>query len=117
MVPILCDHCSVERVILTWISMDIFWSDKLSIPNKEAFEEFIQRMANRIMQGHCRYGAPDKRKKYMTRMEIEVKAYHRTGNAEHLYNIANYAHLECYAPEHKRFHFNSAAKSATRGKV
>jgi len=41
---------------------------------------------------------------------------HRS-NAEHLINIANYAHLECYAPEHKRFHFDNTVDSATRKRV
>ncbi len=97
--------------------MEIFWVDRPAIPNKAAFQEFAQRMANRLAQGHCRYGPPDARKKYMTRLRFELNAYRRTGNAEHLLNIANYAHLECYAPENSKFHFDPRAESVTRGKV
>jgi hypothetical protein len=74
-------------------------------------------MANRILQGFCRYGNPHKDKKYLTRLSLELKAYKKTGNAEHLFNIANYASLEYYAPENKKFHFNEFASSATRGKI
>lgn len=97
--------------------MEIFWSKKLKLPNEKAFKEFIQRMANRLMQGFCRYGGPDRRQKYMTRMILEVKAYKKSGNAEQLLNIANYCHLEMYAPENKKFHFDNAVKSATRDRI
>lgn len=69
------------------------------------------------MQGHVRYGAPDRRKKYMTRLFLELKAYKKTGNVEQLYNIANYCILESIAPENKKFHFYALADSVTRGKI
>ena len=97
--------------------MEIFWSSKLNLPNKQAFQDFTQKMANRIMQGFCRYGGPGKEQKYLTRLSLELRAYKKSGNAEHLINIANYAHLECYAPEHKRFHFDNTVDSATRKRV
>lgn len=96
--------------------MEIYWTVKLKLPNEAAFKEFVQRMANRIAQGHARYGRPHKDKKYMTRMGLEIQAYRRTGNAEHLYNIANYAHLEAYAPENMKFHYDDKVGSVTRGK-
>jgi hypothetical protein len=97
--------------------MEIFWSEKLKLPNEKKFQEFVQKQANRLMQGFCRYGGPDKRQKYLTRLKLEVKAYERTGNAEHLINIANYAHLEEFAPENKKFHFDNTVDSVTRGKI
>lgn len=97
--------------------MEIFWTAKIKMPNESAFKDFLNGMSKRIIQGHCRYGAPKKEKKYMTRLKLEVSAYSKSGNAEHLYNIANYCHLEMYAPEHKRFHFDSTVGSATRGRI
>ncbi len=75
---------------------------------------FVQKMANRILQGYTRYGGPDKSQKYMTRLRLELRAYKKTGNMEHLYNIANYAHLESIAPENKKFHYDDKADSVTR---
>ena len=50
----------------------------------------------------------------MTRLVMETKAYRRSGNREHLLNIANYAYLESICPENPKFHFDPEAKSATR---
>jgi hypothetical protein len=97
--------------------VEIYWTKKLKIKNEAGFQTFIQRMANRIAQGFARYGNPDKRKKYFTRLKLEVKAYQKTGNAEHLINIANYAHLEDEAPEHPKHHFDQSVESVTRGRV
>lgn len=97
--------------------MEIYWSKKLKLLNEKSFLDFVQKMANRIMQGYCRYGNPSKDKKYFTRLLLEAKEYKKTGNAEHLINIANYAHLECFAPENKEFHFDNTVDSATRKRV
>jgi hypothetical protein len=100
------------------MDITILWPDKLKhIPNRQAFADFTQKQVNRLLQGFCRYGGPDKRRRYLTRMEHELAAYKSTGNAEHLYNLANYCSLECYAPQHPRFHFDNTVGSATRGKV
>lgn len=89
-------------------------------PNKqtrERFASFAQKMANRLVQGFFRYGDPRPEKKYLTRMEMELRAYRRSGNAEHLYNVANYAVLETVAPEHRDHHEDTTLDSVTRGKV
>lgn len=97
--------------------MDIFFSQKLKLPNEKAFNGFIQEMANRIAQGYCRYGPPKASRNYLDRMKLEMKAYEKTGNREHLRNIANYCHLEDYAPQHKKSHFDSTVKSVTRERI
>ena len=97
--------------------MVIFWSSKLKLPNKAAFHDFAQKMANRLMQGFCRYGGPNKSQKYWTRMKLEMQAYNKTGNAEYLINIANYCHLENYAPEHPKFHYDQTVDSVTRKRI
>jgi hypothetical protein len=47
-------------------------------------------------------------------MLAEAQAYKRTGNSEHLINIANYAWLESVAPEHSKNNFDPYVPSATR---
>lgn len=98
-------------------AIELFWSKKLAQTVKEPFKNFTQKQANRLMQGDARYGPPNKDKKYFTRLTLEVKAYKKTGNAEHLINIANYCILEYIAPEHLKFHFDATVDSVTRGKV
>ena len=94
--------------------MEIKWSDKIAIPNQTEFRLFVQGMANRLILGNLRYGAANKKQKYLDRLAKELKVYKQTGNMENLINIANYAHLESYAPQNKKFHFDPTAKSATR---
>lgn len=99
--------------------IEIFWSDKIkrTSPDDKQFKFFVQEIAYRLMQGFCRYGAAKKEQRYMTRLQMELKNYKKTGNSESLYNIANYCLLEILAPENKKFHFNSTADSVTRDKI
>lgn len=83
--------------------------DKISV-----FRAFVQGMLNRILVGELRYGSPHKRQKYMSRLLKETLAYKRSGNAEHLINIANYCILEWMCPEHPKHHFDNTVESATR---
>lgn len=75
---------------------------------------FLQANINRLVIGNLRYGVPEARKKYMSRMRRELKVYVKDGNFEQLINIANYCFLESYKPENKKFHFNSLVESVTR---
>lgn len=97
--------------------MEIFWSAalKLSKRTEHTFQQYCQRMANRIMQGHARYGEPKQGLQWIERAELELKAYKRTGNAEHLFNLSNYGFLEYLAPEHPKFHEDGSVGSVTRG--
>lgn len=97
------------------MNTQIFLSEKSKV-NWVNFIKFIQRMANRIAVGEIRYGKPDAKKKYLTRLKLELKEYNRTGNGEHLFNIANYCYLESVAPEHKNYHEQTNIESVTRGK-
>jgi len=95
------------------MSVTIRWPRSCGFP-AEVFRDFMQRQANRLTVGHFQYGAPNRRKKYMSRLETELDAYKDTGNREHLINIANYAILESVAPEHPQAHFDNMVASATR---
>lgn len=82
------------------------------------YRVFLQSMADRRVQGGVRYGdRPTTKQKYMKRLGLEFAAYRRTGNVEHLFNIANYAFLETVAPQHPNQHWNDAVESATRGQL
>ena len=95
------------------MTQTIWCSDKLRVDWKN-FTEFVQHQSNRLAVGHARYGAPARRKQYMKRLGLELKAYQRTGNRENLLNIANYAWLESQAPENKKFHWDNSVDSVTR---
>lgn len=98
--------------------MEIFVSKKLAILHERQFCAFLQKMANRIGFGWAQYKNLRKEEtKYLTRLRKEVQAYVKTGNAEHLYNIANYAYLETLIPQHRNFHFDNRVDSVTRGKI
>ena len=102
----------------------IYFPDSV-VRSKEAnlvFKKFFQAMANRIAVGSCRYGKatgnkdPDRGAQYCSRMTVELAAYKRTGNVEHLYNIANYAYLEFAKPENPKSHHDPLVDSVTRRK-
>ena len=78
---------------------------------------FMQAMISRLAQGHYRYGVPNRREKYLTKIKLEIEAYEKQGNIEHLFNAANYCLLETIAPEHKKSHADPYAPSVTRGKI
>lgn len=103
----------MNNVLTLWIN------SKVKRPPREweFVQDFLQKMMNRMGVGYVRYGTVDKRQRYMTRLEVEFRAYKKTGNKEHLLNIANYAVLESMAPEHKKFHDDSSVDSVTRGRV
>lgn len=89
---------------------------KSSRHNKRKVVEFLQGMVNRLAIGSIRYGYPTTAQNYMSRMEAEAKAYRKSGNREHLMNIANYAYLESVAPEHENSHYDDKVESVTRKK-
>lgn len=98
------------------MQLNLWWSEKLAVDRIKSFNAFAQAMANRLMQGHARYGEPTKEQHYMSRLTTELQAYKKSGNAEQLFNIANYAYLEFVAPENKKFHHNASVDSVTREK-
>lgn len=92
--------------------------ESLAIPAHEMREYwfYLQCMANRRGQGFVRYGPNTKKQKYLDRLKMEVAAYERTGNIEHLYNISNYGYLESAAPQNPKFHWDDTVESVTRKK-
>ena len=97
------------------MKVEVFWADR-SKRNPLEFLRFVQRMANRLLVGHHRYGDTTRRQQYYLRLRKELDKYDETGNAEHLVNIANYALLENEKPSNPKYHYDPGVKSATRGK-
>jgi hypothetical protein len=97
-------------------ALEITYPDSVELDLQELaeFRIFMQRMMERRVVGSLRYGRPDSRQKYLTRLKKELKAYEQHGNYEQLVNIANYAALEAMAPQHLKFHFDPTVLSVTR---
>ena len=91
-------------------------SIKLDHEATQGFKQFLQNMADRYMVGGVRYGKPANIRKYLSRLKTELKSYEKTGNIEHLLNVANYAFLESHAPERKKVHHDPTVDSVTRKK-
>ena len=100
--------------MLEILRLELLESIQISREKRQWFRAFCQGMLHRIQAGELRYGPGSKRQKYMTRLIKEVKAYEKTGNAEQLFNIANYCILEWIYPEHPKHHFKPEADSVTR---
>lgn len=83
----------------------------------QALDSFVSQMRYRLHIGQHRYGSADRRQLYWKRLLLETAAFKRTGNAEHLYNIANYCLLESLTPSHPKYHVDSKVESVTRGKL
>jgi len=80
------------------------------------FAAYVQWMVNRLLVGGLRYGPASKTQCYYKRAMMELEAYEKTGNMEHLVNVSNYGFLECQTPSIKGAHFANDVKSATRKK-
>jgi hypothetical protein len=75
---------------------------------KEAMNEFIQGMHNRILQGGYRYGDFEPRYRDMAAdMQRCLDMYLETRNTEFLIDQANYAWIEYKYGSHPNKHFNS----------
>jgi len=98
------------------VTVELWWSEKIK-KSPADFKAFAQKMANRLLVGALRYGPAKKEQNYMTRLEMEFKAYKKTGNGEFLVNIANYALLESIAPQNSKYHYDAHADSVTRKKM
>ena len=75
-------------------------------------EEFEMLMRNRLLVGRFRYGKmadPEKGNfEIPENIILRVRAYQRTGNLEHLVDVANLALVEFRHSKHPKKHFSSA---------
>jgi len=90
---------------------------KLEPELRARYQTFLQDMLDRLAIGRLMYGPPNEDRRYLSRLTRELKAYKRTGNQEHLFNVANYALLEFIWPENEKVFIDRLATSETRGMV
>lgn len=98
------------------MTLEIEIPDSMGVSARELreFRAFLQSMTNRLAVGEQRYGKPNYRKAFMTKLGKELAAYRSAGNFEQLLNVAVYAFLESYAPENRKLHWDAAVDSVTR---
>lgn len=75
-------------------------------------EQFLRLMFNRLLMGRLRYGSkrpsPNQvRYNYTKSVKDKIDLYEKTGNTEHLIDIANYAMLEFRHGTHPNKHFSA----------
>lgn len=87
------------------------------ILDEDFSEDFIQKMRNRVMTSHFKYGpARDSFKKVnaVATAMLELVTYLETGNREYLVDAANYIMFEYMFPAlpHSHFHAGDSHQSA-----
>jgi hypothetical protein len=75
-------------------------------------KEFLQKMINRMIIGHYRYGpmrlmgkTEKSTKTPLQRIKMTLAQYNKTGNIEILVDLANYCMSEFTYPSHKKAHY------------
>lgn len=94
--------------------MELQLTNRIKLADSAQIQDFFQKMLNRLVVGQIRYGKAAAGKKYLSKLELELKAYKKEGNKEQLFNVANYALLEFLHPEHPKSHFDDRRNSVTR---
>jgi hypothetical protein len=89
----------------------IFGSLKFNFPVDPSF---LQKMVNRLLVGHYRYGENHPQQDYLRRARKALSDYANTGNVEFLIDAANYAMLEAHYPLHPNAHLQVVDKGAYR---
>jgi hypothetical protein len=89
----------------------IFGSLKFNFPVDPSF---LQKMVNRLLVGHYRYGENGSRQDYLRRARQALTDYANTGNVEFLIDAANYAMLEAHYPLHYNVHLKAVDKGYYR---
>jgi len=90
-------------------------------PMSEISPEFLQGMVNRMMVSLHKYGEvadayPD-RVDATGCMAQRLAEYHKTGNTEHLIDLANYAMIEFMLPARPDAHFSPTDSDGSPGRI
>ncbi len=84
-------------------------------------EDFVQKMRNRIIVSHYKYGwvkdTYPKLADAVACLEQRLALYKETGNTEHLIDVANFAMIEFMHPRHDDAHFKGTDSDASPGLV
>lgn len=81
------------------------------ILKRDFSEEFIQKMRNRILMSHYKYGwlslnYPEI-SDAIASLKERLALYEKTGNLEHLVDVSNFAMIEYMRPRHQNAHFEA----------
>lgn len=96
--------------------------DREAILKTEYNEEFDELRKNRMIMSFYKYGPL--RENYenklvdspITNLLKRLELYNKTGNKEHLCDVANFAMIEFMYPYHKNAHFDNMTQSPGIGK-
>ena len=84
-------------------------------------EDFIQKMRNRILMSHYKYGwvtdSYPELADAVACLEQRLEMYKKTGNKEHLIDVANFAMIEYMCSRHPNAHFAATDSDASPGLV
>lgn len=84
-------------------------------------EGFIQKMKNRILMSHYKYGwmkdSYPELADAVACLKQRLELYKKTGNKEHLVDVANFAMIEYMYPRHPNAHFEATDSDASPGLV
>lgn len=90
------------------------------VPETEFSKWFVQGMAARMAMSFFKYGRVAEgfpaRVDAVKTLKDKLEQYERTGNAEWLMDVANYAMIEAMHPRHPKAHFQATDTSASRGR-
>lgn len=91
------------------------------ILKKDFSETFVQKMKNRMLMSHYKYGwAKDTYPELadaVACLEQRLAMYKESGNLEHLVDVANFAMIEFMYPRHPDAHFQGSDSDKSPGLV
>lgn len=91
------------------------------ILKRDFSEDFVQKMRNRIVVSHYKYGWMSESypeiADAVASLEQRLELYKKDGNLEHLIDVANFAMIEYMYPRHKNAHFEATDSDKSPGLV
>lgn len=91
------------------------------ILKRDFSEDFVQKMRNRIVMSHYKYGWMSETYPEIgdaiASLEERLELYKKTGNLEHLIDVGNFAMIEYMRPRHKNAHFEAEDSEKSPGIV
>lgn len=91
------------------------------ILQRDFSEDFVQKMKNRIIVSHHKYGwvkdTYPELADAIAYLEERLALFKRTGNTEHLVDVANFAMIEFMYPRHPNAHFKGTDSDESPGLV
>lgn len=88
---------------------------------KDFSEDFVQKMKNRIVVSHYKYGwmkdTYPELADAVACLKERLELYEQTGNLEHLIDVSNFAMIEYLRPKHPHAHFEAQDSDKSPGLV